>query len=191
MGALTGQSPWRLSWRDDPAARAVADRHYNRQHVGASGFVPPGSCLVLKTETSPVTRRPWAVWVTSWPQAQWVKHRWAGAWINTLYRREGGPGPASELIRWAVAHSMHRWPDVPPLGIVTFVDPAEVASEVPGYCYLRAGWRHVGQTVDDGYLAFQLTGARMLRRERPVPVPGSQLTLDEAMHGKDSHEQVH
>lgn len=42
-------SPWRRSWRADPAVAALADRHYNRQHVGAGQFVPPGSCLVLKT----------------------------------------------------------------------------------------------------------------------------------------------
>lgn len=57
---------WKLSFRADQEARKVADRHYNRQTVGAAQFVPPGRCLVLKTEGSA------AVWVTSWPFAKYV-----------------------------------------------------------------------------------------------------------------------
>ena len=63
---------WRLSWRADPVARALADRHYNRQSVGADQFVPPGRCLVLVTEPGD------AFWVTSWPFAEYVKHAWGG-----------------------------------------------------------------------------------------------------------------
>jgi hypothetical protein len=47
---------WRLSWKADPRAREIADRHYNRQKVGAAQFVPPGRSLVLFT--------PGAFWVT-------------------------------------------------------------------------------------------------------------------------------
>lgn len=28
------EQPWRLSWRADPRAATIADRHYNRQSVG-------------------------------------------------------------------------------------------------------------------------------------------------------------
>ncbi len=68
---MTG-SPWRPSWRADPAARVVADRHYNRQAHGAAQFVPPGRCLVLLTADRS------AVWVTSWPLAQYVRHAGPG-----------------------------------------------------------------------------------------------------------------
>lgn len=33
--------PWRLSWRADPRALPLADRHYNRQKIGSAQFVPP------------------------------------------------------------------------------------------------------------------------------------------------------
>lgn len=33
---------WLRSDRAAPAARAIADRHYNRQKIGAPQFVPPG-----------------------------------------------------------------------------------------------------------------------------------------------------
>lgn len=42
---------WETSWKADPRAREVADRHYNRQKPGTPQFVPPGRALVLYAET--------------------------------------------------------------------------------------------------------------------------------------------
>lgn len=95
---------WRLSHRADPFARDIADRHYNRQSVGADQFVPPGRCLVLTARTE--TGR--ALWVTSWPFAEYTKHAWAGAWVCSAFRNEGA-GVASELIREALAATCARW----------------------------------------------------------------------------------
>ena len=172
-------SPWRLSWRADPEVRALADRHYNRQNVGASQFVPPGRCLVLKTAERP----PLAAWITSWPFAEYVQHAWAGAWVNSLFRNEGDHR-SSDLIRWAVAHTRATWPAAPPLGIVSFVDAEKTeGKEVPGWCYRRAGWSHVGYTQAGLYAFQQLPGQRVKRRSEPmpeaVPVPGSQPSLFE------------
>lgn len=141
--------PWRRSWRADPRALPLADRHYNRQKVGSPQFVPPGRCLVLLTDNAD------AVWVTSWPIAAYVKHAWAGAMVNSLFRRESGP-LASDLIVAACAATRAHWPDLPPLGLVSFVDPAKTRRKRdPGRCYRRAGWTHVGHTAG-GLLAFQL-----------------------------------
>src|SRR5262252_1649521 len=108
---------WTMAKRADIFARRIADRHYNRQKVGATLFVPPGRCLVLKAAG--------AVWVSSWPIAAYVLHAWAGAWMNTLFRRESGP-LASEMIREAVAITRGEWGDAPPLGMITFVDADKV-----------------------------------------------------------------
>ncbi len=153
--------PWEVSWRADPAGRALADRHYNRQKVGAAQFVPPGRCLVLTC--------PGAVWVTSWPDARYVRHAWAGAFVNSLFRREPEcPMRASDLIRAAVAATRWNWPEVPELGIVSFVDPQSVRRKRdPGRCYRRAGWRLVGRTKY-GLLAFQQLLAAMPEPEAPV-----------------------
>ena len=172
---LSGESPWRLSWRADPRARALADRHYNRQKIGAAQFVPPGACLVMRTADDS------AAWITSWPIADYVQHDWAGAWVNSLFRNEGGH-LSSDLIRWAVAHSRAVWPDVPPLGIVSFVDASKTEEkEVPGWCYRRAGWSHVGFTQGGLYAFQQLPARKIKRRSKPmpeaVPVPGSQMSL--------------
>lgn len=61
---------WTISNRFDDRSRDIADRHYNRQKPGTPQFVPPGRRLVL--------RAPSALWVTSWPFAEYVKHRWGG-----------------------------------------------------------------------------------------------------------------
>jgi hypothetical protein len=177
LGLPAGESPWRLSWRADPATRAIADRHYNRQKIGAAQFVPPGRCLVLKTTDGS------AAWITSWPFPEFVQHAWAGAWVNSLFRNEGH-GRSSDLIRWAVAHTRATWPDVPELGVVSFVDASKTApKEVPGWCYRRAGWSHVGFTQAGLYAFQQLPGARIGRRSEPMPeaapVPGWQPSLFE------------
>jgi hypothetical protein len=133
---------WHLSHRADPVARKIADRHYNRQSIGAANFAPPGRCLVLL--------QPRAFWITSWPFPEYVKHAWAGAWVCSAFRNEGA-GLSSELIREAVACTRWRWPEVPALGMITFVDVGEVRHKRdPGRCYLRAGFRRVGETKGGG-----------------------------------------
>lgn len=148
-------SPWALSFRASPSGAAIADRHYNRQRVGAAQFVPPGRCLVLEA--------PDCLWVTSWPLADYVQHAWAGAWVNSTFRREGGP-LASDLIRAAVAATRWRWPDVPELGMVTFIDAAKVRSTNPGFCYLAAGFRPAGRTKGG------LVAVQMLPEDMPDPM---------------------
>lgn len=152
---------WTLSHRFDRDALPLADRHYNRRKVGSPQFVPPGRCVVLKT---PCLR---ALWTTSWPFAQYVRHAWPGAWVNSLFRNEGA-GLSSELIREAVAATRSVWPDVPPLGIVTFVDAGKTRRKRdPGRCYRRAGFEHVGYTKG-GLYAFQMLPAEMPEATQPL-----------------------
>jgi len=151
---------WHLSNRFDPRALPLADRHYNRQKPGTPQFVPPGRCLVLLTEDAG------ALWVTSWPFAEYTKHAWAGAWVNSLFRRESGH-LASELILQAVAATMWRWPDIPELGMITFVNAAKVESENPGYCYEMAGFKRVGFSRG-GLLTYQMLPDEMPEPEAPM-----------------------
>jgi hypothetical protein len=142
---------WRISHRCDTAARELADRHYSRQSIGAANFVPPGRCLVLHAQADTGA----AYWVTSWPFSEYTRHAWAGAWICSAFRNEGA-GLSSELIRQAVAATRYRWPEVPHLGMVTFVDTDKTRRKRdPGRCYRRAGFREVGHT-QGGLVALQL-----------------------------------
>lgn len=158
---------WRVSHRASPAGCAIADRHYNRQKVGAPQFVPPGRCLVLIRDD--------ALWVTSWPFAEYVKHDWAGAWVNSLFRNEGDDR-ASDLIRDAVAATRFQW-EPPALGMVTFVDPRGVpgtmvrGERIFGHCYQRAGFQHVGHTKG-GLWSWQL-----LPEDMPAAAPTLGMSL--------------
>lgn len=151
---------WGLSYRADPRARVIADRHYNRQKVGSPQFVPPGRCIVLLTPDES------ALWVTSWPYAQYVKHAWAGAWMNSLFRNEGEMR-SSDLIRDAVAATRAIYGEPPELGMVTFVDAAKTRRKRdPGRCYRKAGFKHVGFTKA-GLVALQLLPSDMPAAELP------------------------
>lgn len=114
-----------------------------------------------------ITRDATALWTSSWPFAEYTKHDWAGAWVNTLFRNERRDlHLSSELILEAVSATRWKWPDVPPLGMVTFVDADKTRKKRdPGRCYLRAGFRHVGFTKG-GLHAFQ-----MLPHEMPAACP--------------------
>ena len=158
--ALGGRMRWRLSNRADPAACRLADRHYSRQKIGSPQFVPPGRCVVLLTLDDR------AVWVTSWPFAEYVKHAWAGAWVCSIFRNEG-TDLSSELIREAIAATRSIW-QPPPLGLITFVDHSQVRRKRdPGRCFIKAGGRRVGQTKG-GLVAIQILPADMPPAAEPA-----------------------
>lgn len=135
---------WAKSWRDDPRAARIYDRHYSRRTVGASGVAPPGRPLVLLA----INGR--ALWISHEQQADLQKHAWPGAWVCTVFRNEGA-GLSSELIREACAATRAEWGEPPVLGMVTFIDEAKTRRgrsrrSLPGECFRRAGFVPVGFT---------------------------------------------
>lgn len=150
---------WQLSHRFDKRALPLADRHYNRQKIGSPQFVPPGRCVVLLTDKED------ALWVTSWPFAEWVKHAWAGAWVNSLFRNECRDYYASDMIRKAILMTRRVW-EPPDLGMITFVDSREVpgvmvrGERIYGFSYMKAGFKHVGFTKG-GLWAWQILPKEM------------------------------
>ena len=153
---------WQLASRTYRPAREIADRHYNRQSVGHVNFMPPGRCSVFYAENGQGGR---AVWGTSWPFAEYVMHRWAGAWVCSIFRNEGA-GKASELIVDAVAATRAFFGDPPDIGMITFVDRSKVeptmvrGREVWGWTFRKAGFRECGETKG-GLLALQLLPSDM------------------------------
>lgn len=153
---------WTPSHRFHTPARLLADNHYNRQKIGSPQFMPPGSCRVL------VAGNHKAVFGLSYPKKEFVKHAWAGAWINSIFRNEDAGPLASTMILDALAIMQTQY-EVPELGCVTFVDPKKVrgvlrrGERIFGFCYLMAGFRHVGFTKK-GLMAWQL-----LPEEMPAP----------------------
>lgn len=166
---------WHLSHRFDPRAVPLADRHYNRRKVGSPQFVPPGRCLVLLTAEAD------ALWVSSWPLSEYVRHAWGGAWVNSLFRNES-PHLSSDLIRDAVAATRFYWGEPPPLGMVTFIDPAKVRRKRDwGRCYRRAGFIPAKPAeTKGGLVALQLWPAAM---PEAIPALGTQLALGVGFDG--------
>lgn len=171
-----------MSHRADPRGRRLYNRHYSCPNPNAttSQFVPPGSCLVLLTENAD------ALWTTSAPIAAYVRHRWAGAWMCSIFRNESDLC-SSDLIREAVALTLGRYGEPPDLGMVTFVDPRHVpgfyvrTSEGRelrwGYSFWKAGFRFCGWSKG-GLYALQLLPADM---PEPMRMRSAQVSLfDEA-----------
>lgn len=100
-----------------------------------------------------------------------------GAWLCSAFRREGGPTTASDLILQAVAATRWRWPEVPGLGMVTFLDRHHVRPTMVrgvatyGWTWLKAGFEPDGETVG-GLLAFRLRPERMPSAEAPRGAQG-------------------
>lgn len=165
---------WSLSTRAREDSRNIADRHYNRQKIGTPQFVPPGRCLVLHAQTDAGI----ALWVTSWPFAEYTKHEWAGAWVCSAFRNEGA-GIASDMISAAVAATRSHFGEPPALGMITFVNRAKVkptkvrGAQVWGWTYRKAGFRDAGETKG-GLLALQLLPEDMPPAQ---PFPGQQVGL--------------
>lgn len=140
---------WHLSHRAHPRARALADRHYSRQTIGATQFAPPGRCLVLLTAAAD------ALWVTSWPRPEYVQHAWPDSWMCSLFRNESDE-LSSELVVSAVAATRWFFGDPPALGMITLVNADKVRPKRdPGRCFRKAGFQPCGYTKS-GLVVLQL-----------------------------------
>jgi hypothetical protein len=150
---LTG-AHWRITKDGDEAAFAMFRRHYSCDpmrnqtsfwpHAADKQFVGPGEKLVLMTEDG---RALYAF------RAE--RFRMDGQLgINcAVFRNEGScHGRASELIQTADQMAWSRWPGQ---RIFTFVDATKVRRKRdPGRCFIRAGYKHCGQTAT-GKLIFE------------------------------------
>lgn len=127
-----------------PVGMALFRRHYSctNHNRKIKQFVGPGEKLVLLT---PDWRALFA----------WRKERFrfdGQEGVNcTVFRNEGSPIVASDLIREADRIAWDRWPGERHF---TFVDASRVASRNPGYCFLMAGYRKCGVTKT-GLLIFE------------------------------------
>ena len=161
---------WLRSWRADPRAAALADRHYSRKTVGAVQFSPPGDVVVLVTAEGDAV---WVSWRTDYPEAEWLRD----AWCCTLFRNEG-PVLSSDLVREACAATRAAWGDPPSGGSVTTVDARKVRRKRdPGRCFIRAGYRPIGHTKDRDLVILHLMPA-----DHPAPESAvhTQLRLEAA-----------
>jgi len=129
---------WTEVSKCDSRARAFANRHYTYRPVKSRPMGkevgPPGQKIVLLSYDSK------AVWGSHRP-APWSGIKRLDGFEGAscfIYRNEGCPVVSSTLIREAVGLTAIKW------GIcdfLTYVGVEVVDSEVPGYCFIQAGFK--------------------------------------------------
>lgn len=135
-----------IEMRDgDPSCRAIFDRHYSR-YAYADGrkpklFLGPGEKMVLLRHDGQALFA-WRKFIDdAMPKQEGVN--------CAIFRREGGPELAHELVLEAEQPARQRWPGE---RLYTYVDPAKVTPTmvrglpVWGFCFFKAGWKFGGVT---------------------------------------------
>jgi hypothetical protein len=142
---------WWLTRDGDRACLEMYDRHYSayqyRDGRTRRLFVGPGDKVVLRTEVGD------AFFVWRKFKDDCIDER-TGArqdGINCAAFRNEGVVRSSDLIRQADAIADCLWPD---RRHYTYVNAERVRSEIPGYCFRRAGWKRCGLTKG-GLLVFE------------------------------------
>ena len=128
--------PWVGVKDGDHRALGLHLRHYSsrgRRRDAPRQFVGPYEHMVLLSPTQDA--------VFTWVRPRYRSDAETGVCCS-LFRNEGS-ARSSELIRAAMVRAWERWPGE---RLYTFVDPREVASPNPGYCFKVAGWRYVRTT---------------------------------------------
>lgn len=95
-------------------------------------------------------------------KALWVT--WSGirddgleAYECSIFRNESDH-LSSELIKWAIFATVCEWSgDIPRDGFITYVNEQKVNSEIPGYCFKRAGWKKIGNSKRRRLALFQIS----------------------------------
>jgi hypothetical protein len=100
--------------------------------VGGHLYVGPGEKMVLVHETG----RALFVWRKFLDDS-------GQQGVNCAVFRNEGAGQSSELIREAAERAWQRWPGE---RLYTYVRPDAIRSTNPGFCFIAAGWHHVGWT---------------------------------------------
>ncbi len=134
---LATGAPWIRVRDGNRTALSIFDRHYSsrRAHVRrVDQFVGPGFKLVLLT--------PDARALFAW--RKFINDDGQHGINCAVFRNEGsGGGRSSDLIRAADVIAFEKWPGE---RHYTYVDPGEIRSTNPGYCFIKAGWRRCGMT---------------------------------------------
>lgn len=135
---------WRVVTKFDRTACALADRHYSRRTVGSPQFMPPGQTIVLLTPAGDAVFG----WWRPDPRIGIKAMNGLDGWTCTIFRNEG-PLLSSDLILDAEQAIVDCGYDCGPDGLITYVWDARIASQNPGYCFKRAGWKVAGRSADN------------------------------------------
>jgi hypothetical protein len=145
---------WRVVKDGDPQAYELYSRHYSfhryadgrRERYGYANrhlIVGPGEKIVLLGSDGRA--------LCCWRRGNDASSAGEKRVYCTVFRNEGDER-ASTILKAAMRLAWARWPGEQ---LWTYVHPGKVRSEVPGYCFRRAKWKHVGETAG-GLLIFRV-----------------------------------
>jgi hypothetical protein len=128
---------WEISSRADPRGARLADLHYSRVKPGTKQFVQAGKCVVLVRPSGAERARysyarlagADAVWVTTWPYAEYVYHAWGGPYPTDQTREVERLLKVDQVTLEPVTPRGHR--DAVPRGFVKWVsdEPVDAVRE--------------------------------------------------------------
>jgi hypothetical protein len=133
---------WTRVTKFDPAACALADRHYSRRKVGSPQFMPPGQTIVLLYQDTAVFG-----WWRPDPKSGIKAMNGLDGWTCTIFRNESA-ALSSELILDAEPAIAEFGYTAGPSGLLTYVWDSKIRSVNPGYCFKQAGWHTCGRSAD-------------------------------------------
>ena len=136
---------WRRVTKFDPAAVALADKHYSRRKPGSRQFMPPGQTIVLLTHDNSALFG----WWRPHPTSGIKQMNGLDGWTCTIFRNTDPFSiKSSELICAAEQAITEAGHTVGPDGLITYVWDSKVASVNPGYCFKLAGYKRRGRSAD-------------------------------------------
>jgi hypothetical protein len=120
---------------------ALADRHYSRRKVGARQFLVSGRKIVIRNTEGTLLFG----WVWNYEYLRWDGQT---GYNCAIFRNESAR-QSSDVILECERIAFAKWG---PNRVFTYVDPGEIRSRNPGYCFKCAGWQFVKQTRDGKHL---------------------------------------
>jgi hypothetical protein len=95
-----------------------------------------------------ILRDPLAQVVFGWALQRYRKDEFAG-WLNCFIFRNESVRRSSEIILEAENFALFKWGPMPAF---TYIDPAEILSPNPGYCFKQAGWKFLRENPDGKHI---------------------------------------
>jgi hypothetical protein len=141
---LAGQF-WERTNKCDVRCSNLADRHYPRRKHGARQYMPPGQTIALVLPDGSATFG----WHRPHPDSGVKRMDGLDGWCCSIFRNEGRV-LSSLLILDAEQILVRQGVTCGPTGLFTYVEPAKVHSQNPGYCYHKAGWTKTDHWSSDG-----------------------------------------
>lgn len=156
MTIFVSLGTWYAVRDGDDRARALYHRHYSYlsrmaakfpngrfgSHHNLRKFVGPGESMILLTVNVD------ALFIWNY----WPVRRDDQTGIECKVFRNESDVLSSTLIREAVELARQRWPHD---RLFTFVDPREIRSSNPGYCFIKAGWRRLERRSKRGLVILE------------------------------------